>query len=247
MNEHVTAFENEVKANLKGAALTATLDLVAYLAANEIYPDPNDHNWFKYKGEMIFFFMGKTSIYTSNFDLDYAPGMEKDEEFENYVLSRVNKCAKHKGCIDLPGYNRVLFGQKFEELCRSTLCLKFPPAKNLPFIKKIAAMRKHDIDNMPELKRDLRADINSTLDYHLKSQAHQFVDYLFENYELKRGEDKTWYASKDGKELKIEVKAGVWIPHTETEGEWIPNKLVLTTPSGEEIENPIVDKVREQI
>jgi len=212
--ENIMAFENQVKEKLSGSALTSTLDLISHLAANDIYPDPDDNNWFKYSGEMIYFFwLSKNlTIYTSNFDLNCGEnGAQVDESLANFAYSSINRCAKHKGCLENPGLSRLILGKEYENLCRSTLCFKIPPLKNLPYIKKIAEMRKYDIDNMPELKRGLRADINEMLDYRLKACAHDFVDYLYGKYELKRAGSKTWKVSNGEHNLcMIQLEPGKW-------------------------------------
>jgi len=212
--ESITAFENELKEKLSGSTLTNALDLISYLAANDIYPDPNDSNWFKYSGEMIYFFgLGKNlTLYSSNFNLNYSEAdAQRDEAFEKYIHASTIKCMKHKGCLENPGLRREIFGQVYENRCRSTLYFKIPPLKNLPYIKKVAEMRKHDIDNMPELKRALRADINEMLGYKLKACAHDFVDYLYDKYKLKRDGDNTWKVSNGKHNLcMIQLEPGKW-------------------------------------
>ena len=228
--ESITAFENEMKEKLSGNVLTNTLDLISYLESIDIYPDPNDSNWFKYSGEMIFYFWpGKTlALYTGNYDINYVKDdTQKDELFEKYVHSSINKCAKHKGCLENPGLNRVLFGKEYTKLCRSTLCLKIPPVKNLPYIKKIAEMRKHDIDNMPDMKRRLRQDINEILEYKFRACALDFVDYLYGKYDLIHTESMIWEVHSGGNNLcKIQFGLDKWI-------------LALSGSGGEQFENPI--------
>jgi len=225
--ENMKAFENEVKEKLSGSTLTKTLELISHLAANDIYPDPDDHNWFKYDGEMIYFFgIGKNlTLYSGNFDLNFGEdASEKDEALEAFVLTATNRCVKHKGCLENPGLRREVFGEVYENLCRSSFCFKIPPLKNLPHIKKVAEMRKHDIDNMPELKRGLRTDINEMLDYRLKACAHDFVDYLYKKYELKREASRTWNVQNGEHHLcTIQFESEKWI---------------FTLPAGEQFENP---------
>ena len=225
LKQNVTALENQMKEKLSCIALATALELISHLAANEIYPDPNDSNWLKYDGEMIFFFWpdSKLTIYSSNFNLSFGKN-ETDEALENFAHSSTNKCAKHKDCLENPGLRREVFGKVYEALCRSTFCFNIPPAKDLPYIKKIAEMRKQDIDNMPELKRALRKDINAMLDYKLKACAHDFVDYLYDKYELKHAGEKAWEVCNGGQTLcKIQLEPGKW---------------TFTFDSGQQFENP---------
>ena len=225
--ENITAFENEMKEKLSGSVLTSALDLAAYLESIGIYPDPNDSNWFKYSSEMIYYFWpGKTlAIYSSNFDLNYdKDDTQKDELLEKYVHSSIGKCLKHKGCLENPGLSRKIFGKEYSNLCRSTLRLKIPPLKNLPYLKKIAEMRKRDIDNMPDAKRKLRQDINEMLEYKFKACALDFADYLYERYELKHIGPKNWeVCSGDHNLCNIQLELGKWI---------------ITLPNDEKLENP---------
>ena len=237
--ENITAFENQLKEKLSGNVLTGALELISHLESNNIYPDSDDSNWFKYSGEMIFYLSpGKTlKIYTSNFDLNYdKDDAQKDELLEKYVHSSINKCAKHKGCLENPGLSRVIFGKDYDNLCRSTLFLTIPPLENLPYIKKIAEMRKHDIDNMPDIKRKLRLDVNETLDYKFKARALDFADYLYGKYELKHIESRSWEVrSADYSLCKIQFELGKWI---------------LALPNGEQFENPKFkqyDRIKELI
>ena len=229
--ENFKAFENEMKEKLSGSTLTAALELISHLAANDIYPDPDEWNCFKYSGDMsmiYFISLGKNlTIYSGNFDLDYAEGMQKDEGLEKYVHSGVNRCAKHKGCLENPGLRRVAFGEVYENRCRSTFSFKLPPLKNLLYLKKIAEMRKHDIDNMPELKRGLRKDINEMLEYKFKACAVDFVDYLYDKYEIKNTGEKTWEINNGERNLcTIKLETGKW-------------KFTLVHGEGEkEFENP---------
>jgi len=153
------------------------LDLLAFFKENDIYPDHDEFNCIKYSGEMLFYIgLGKTiSFYSGNYDLDYIDETaEKDETFEAFVHKAANRCVKHSGCLENPGLRRAAFGQVYENSCRSTYCFKVPPLKNFVFIKRVAEIRKRDIDNMPENKRALRADINEMLSYSLKSLCRGF-------------------------------------------------------------------------
>ena len=203
-DEALKAYKCELNEKLDGSVLTNALELVTYLAANDIYPDPNMFNAFRYAGEMIFFIgLGKSlSIYSGNYDLNYDDeAVQKDDALEMFVHKATNRCVQHKGCLESPGLRRVAFGTVYENRCRSTFCFKLPPLKNLALIKKVAEMRKNAIDAMPELKRALRSDINEMLNYYMKSCAVDFADYLYENYELQHAGDKVWRVQKNEKIL----------------------------------------------
>ena len=167
------------------------LDLISFFAANEIYPDPKEHNFFKYSGELMYFIaLGEEiSVFSGNFDLNCD---ENDEVLVNFAQSSVNPCTKHKGCLENPGLRRVLFGKVYDNCCRSTLCFNNISAADLPHIKNITYTRKNDINNMHEIKRELRKDINETLEYKYKANALDFANYLYEKYELRRVSPKIW-------------------------------------------------------
>jgi len=229
-DDALKAYENEINEKLSGNVLTNALELIAYLAQNDIYPDPNMFNAFKYSGEMIFFIgLGKSlSIYSGNYDLEYYDDTQKDEDFETFVHKSVNRCAKHKGCLENPGLRRVVFDKVYENCCRSTYCFKLPPLKNLPHIKKVAQLRKQAIDKMPELKRALRADINEMLDYYLKACAVDFADYLYKNYKLKHTGTGAWEVSNEEQSLCTIA--------------FEPEKWTITLYNGEQFENPKFDE-----
>ena len=45
--------EKELNEKLNGEALKNALDFIGFMDANEMSPDPDDDNWFKYQGENI--------------------------------------------------------------------------------------------------------------------------------------------------------------------------------------------------
>ena len=137
---------------LSGDALKNALDFIAYMRANEMPPDPNDYNWFKYLNQNVCVIMldfpaaGSWEIFWSDCDV-YCNGVEHsqvDEQLKKFAQAHPNPCSmEHKKC--LKGRRKMIFDKEFDCLCTSTMAFENPNAEALDFIKKLAEMRKQDI------------------------------------------------------------------------------------------------------
>jgi len=151
--------EDVMNEKLKGNSLKNAINFVAYMRANEMPPDPDSDNWFKYLGENICVIVlddaKRWSIYWSNCDV-YSNDKEDsqvDELLKEFAWNYENPC----GACPCPEYNpagnrKTIFGKVFEKSCYSTLCFDNPDPVALVYIKKLVEMRKQNIFNLQGIK-----------------------------------------------------------------------------------------------
>ena len=140
---------------LSGGELKNALDFTASMRANEMHPDPDDHNWFKHLNQNVCIMLidfpaaGSWEIFWSDCDV-CGSGTEHSqvgERLKEYAQAHPNPCSmEHKNC--LKGRQKTIFGKEFDCLCTSTMAFENPDAEELGHILELAEIRKQAIANM---------------------------------------------------------------------------------------------------
>ena len=153
--------ENYIEENLKDGAKDVALAFVTYLReiGIEFYKDKGPcwkdkiYYWLKCGNACVGFLAIKDpeepqnlwTVWCEDGNTDWSKTHGMDEELINIGCSRIDFCGFCHSCGG--GKDRTILGRNFENVCNCTFRIDNPTAKELPFMKKMAEIRKNDILN----------------------------------------------------------------------------------------------------
>ena len=157
-NDSFTKFEEDIKNALSGDMKKNALDFVAFLKAGGMTHDVHT-NVFSYMGKDVCCVTldgdshpcGPWTIYWGDFDIYEQDHFKIDEQLKEFVLANIHFCSTYKHntaphCNNSPGINRMIFDNQYKNVCTSSLQFRVPDAGALEKIKKLAELRKSNIN-----------------------------------------------------------------------------------------------------